>query len=185
MAISAEVMGTIGKRESYNFKNIPKSEEAEALIRPLIQGSVLFQNVDEKDEQILINAMEEAEFQSGDEVIKEGDKGDELYVVESGVFDCSKVINGEEKYLKSYEKGQLFGELALMYNAPRAASIACKEEGKVYKLDRRTFSLITKSAACRKRDLYKSAIEKIEVFSNISPAEKYSLFHSERASWTS
>ena len=170
MAISAEVMGEIKRRESYTFKDIPKSEETEALIRPLIQGSVLFQNVDAKDEQILINAMEEVSFEEGDQIIKEGERGDELFVVESGVYECFKLINGEDTKVKVYETGQLFGELALMYNAPRAASIICKEPGKVYKLDRMTFNIITKSAACRKRDLYKSAIEKIDVFANISPA---------------
>jgi len=95
--------------------------------------------------------MEEQECQPEDEVIREGDSGDYLFVVESGKFDCFKNISGEETYLKSYQQGELFGELALMYNAPRAATIKCSEAGKLYKLDRRTFSLITKSAAFRKR----------------------------------
>ena len=56
-------------------------------------------------------------------VIKEGDDGDELFVVSSGHLKCTKVIDGVGKELKNYSEGEVFGELALMYNAPRAASI--------------------------------------------------------------
>jgi len=48
-----------------------------------------------------------------------------LYVNDSGKLKCFKKFPGstEEKYLKTYEPGESFGELALLYNAPRAASI--------------------------------------------------------------
>ena len=68
-----------------------------------------------------------------------------------GDFACSKIIEGEEKYLKTYYKGEAFGELALMYNAPRAASITGNGAGKLYALDRITFSQIVKTAAMKKR----------------------------------
>ena len=70
--------------------------------------------------------MEERKTEDGDRIISEGDKGDSLYIVAEGSFDCFKVIGGEDKYLKTYEKGEAFGELALMYNAPRAATIISK-----------------------------------------------------------
>ena len=59
-------------------------------------------------------------------MIKEGDKGDLLYVVEEGKLDCFKLIDGEQKTIKQYEPGEAFGELALLYNAPRAATIIAK-----------------------------------------------------------
>jgi hypothetical protein len=46
-----------------------------------------------------------------------------------------------------------------MYNAPRAASITCKEGGKVYKLDRTTFSQVVKGAAARKRELFRKVLD--------------------------
>jgi cAMP-dependent protein kinase regulator len=53
--------------------------------------------------------------------------------------------------LKTYKSGEAFGELSLMYNAPRAATITAKTPGKVFALDRLTFSQIVKQSAIKKR----------------------------------
>ena len=133
------------------LSEIPKSQETELLIKSLIRNSILFQNLDWKDEEILIKSMSEKSFESGDAVIKEGEDGDELFIVESGEYDCSKVIGGKDTFLKTYKQGDAFGELALMYNAPRAASIVCKSSGRLYKLDRIAFSKVVKEASAKKR----------------------------------
>jgi len=70
-------------------------------------------------------------------------------------------------YLKTYKNGDAFGELALMYNAPRAASINCKTSGKVYALGRAAFSQVVKEATSKKRELYKKVINSIEIFNSI------------------
>lgn len=64
-------------------------------------------------------------------------------------------------YIKTYVSGEAFGELALMYNAPRAASIVTKKPGKLLTLDRSIFSHVLKIAALRKQDIIKNAIEKL------------------------
>ncbi len=50
-------------------------------------------------------------------------------------------------FLKTYVPGEAFGELALLYNAPRQASIKAKEDCVLYALDRETFNNIVKEAA--------------------------------------
>lgn len=61
---------------------------------------------------------------------------------------CTKVFddNPEPKFLKEYQSGEVFGELALMYNAPRAANIDAKEDSVCFSLDRDTFNHIVKNA---------------------------------------
>jgi cAMP-dependent protein kinase regulator len=49
--------------------------------------------------------------------------------------------------LKTYEPGDAFGELALLYNAPRAATIKAKVASQLWVLDRNTFNHIVKDAA--------------------------------------
>jgi cAMP-dependent protein kinase regulator len=58
--------------------------------------------------------------------------------------------------LKTYVPGEAFGELALLYNAPRAASIVSKTDSVCYILDRDTFNNIVKDAAAKKREMYEN-----------------------------
>lgn len=85
----------------------------------------MFSALDDKEKSVVINAMNEKKFKKGDWVIKQGEEGDHLYVVDSGNLKCYKRFANktEDTYLKTYEPGESFGELALLYNAPRAASI--------------------------------------------------------------
>jgi cAMP-dependent protein kinase regulator len=57
----------------------------------------------------VIDALEEFTIESGQTIIKEGDEGDMLFVVSSGEYECSKIINCQEKYLKTYLSGEAFG----------------------------------------------------------------------------
>lgn len=64
----------------------------------------MFGSVDEKDFHIVIDAMKERSATAGEVVIKEGDDGDNLFVVESGTLTCTKVFAGQDKptHLKTY-----------------------------------------------------------------------------------
>lgn len=52
----------------------------------------MLRNLEDNEAKIVIDAMEEFNVKSGETVIKEGDKGDELFVVEDGTLDCFKNI---------------------------------------------------------------------------------------------
>ena len=71
----------------------------------------MFQNLDEKEKEIVIGAMEEKKFAADDYVIKQGEEGDNLYVVETGVLSCSKLFAGnkEPTFLKKFLPGDSFG----------------------------------------------------------------------------
>jgi len=63
--------------------------------------------------------------------------------------------------LKTYKGGEYFGELALMYNAPRAATIQSKGKGKIFGLDRSTFINIVQESATKKRKAYLDVLSKV------------------------
>jgi len=64
------------------------------------------------------------------------------------------LIEGTSKHLKNYSSGDVFGELALLYNAPRAATIRSEDDAHCWVLDRNTFNHIVKDASAKKRQLY-------------------------------
>ena len=172
LAISAEADKTDGAE--FNPPVVEKSEEQSQKIREVLKMNFMFANLDENDQEILIKAMNIRNYEAGEQVIKQGDDGAELFVVGSGALECSKKgeTEGESVFLKNYEIGDVFGELALMYNAPRAAEIVSKEQSVLFSLDRETFNHIVKNSAIRKRDSYEQFLSKIDILSDLDIYEK-------------
>lgn len=154
--MSAEAFGQFNKKSDFKARVVPKSEEAKEAIMDKIQNSFMFSGLDNAEKIIVCDAMEEKKCFKKEVVITEGDEGDCLYVVSSGTLSCTKIFKGhsDPTFLKRYEAGEAFGELALLYNAPRAATITSDGESLLYALDRQTFNHIVKDAAIRKREKY-------------------------------
>lgn len=133
----------------------------------------MFRHLEEKDFEIVINAMHRKDYEAGDTVIKQGDDGADLFVVYKGKLSCSKTFpSGEEKFLKEYQEGEVFGELALLYNAPRAANIRALEKSQLYLLSREVFNHIVKESAIKNREKYEAFISKVEVLQTLDSYEK-------------
>lgn len=78
-------------------------------------------------------------------------------------------------FLKYYEPGDAFGELALLYNAPRAATITAVSPSVLYSLDRSTFNNIVKESSAKKRLKYEVTFKKVSILSNIENYERSKL----------
>ncbi len=93
-----------------------------------------------------------------------------------GNLSCFK----NEVKLRDYKSGDAFGELALLYNAPRAATIKTDSDCILYSLDRQTFNHIVKDASMKKRQKYEEFLGTVEVLSSLDFAEKLKLADSLR-----
>lgn len=71
-----------------------------------------------------------------------------------------------------YKSGESFGELSLLYNVPRAASITALEDCVLYKLDRDTFNNIVKDAAMRRREMYEEFLKKVPLLKDLDNYER-------------
>lgn len=143
-AVSAEVYGEFNKKAKFVPKCIEKSDDTNTRLLILMSNSFLFKGLDQKDADIVKGAMEEKFFKAGEFIIKEGEKGDELFMVDEGELECTKMIKGSNVFIKNYTVGESFGELALLYNSPRAASVQAKTDTRLFVLDRVTFNAIVK-----------------------------------------
>ena len=160
-SVSAEAFGTWNQKSAFKARVVPKSNEAKQAIREKLSMAFMFSALDKAEQNIVIDAMEECKVQVNDVVIAEGDQGDCLYVIGSGTLSCSKIFPGktDPTFLKAYQPGEAFGELALLYNAPRAATITANEDCTLFKLDRDTFNHIVKDAASKRREKYEAFLQ--------------------------
>ena len=173
IGVSAEVYGQFNKKEDFKPRFIKKNENQIARIKSRILQSFIFSNLDQKDVGNVIGAMDEKIYNPGDAVIRQGEQGDCLFVVESGDLDCYKRFGKDapETFLKKYAAGDSFGELSLLYNAPRAATILAKTKAICWALDRETFNNIVKDAARKKREKYEAFLRSVPILESIESYE--------------
>lgn len=169
--VSAEVYGMFNKKENFTARNIPKSQEQIQRIKVRILHSFLFGNLESKDLNIVIGAMEEKKFKAKDHVINQGENGDCLYLIEEGNLECFVKREGKVQKVKDYSSGDSFGELALLYNCPRAATVIATTDVVAWCLDRETFNNIVKDAAQKKREKYEKFLKGVDILSTIEPYE--------------
>ncbi|XP_008473823.1 cAMP-dependent protein kinase type II regulatory subunit-like [Diaphorina citri] len=117
----------------------PKSDEQRRSLAESVKKILIFRSLDSDQMNDVIDAMFEKPVEAGDIVIRQGDDGDFFYVIESGRYEASVEIDGEDKLMHAYEDKGSFGELALLYNMPRAATIKATSTGSLWAMDRKTF----------------------------------------------
>lgn len=174
-SVSAEAYGEWNKKRDFTPPVYPKSDTQKTRIREVLGKSFLFAPLDEKDLTLVVDAMQEKTLDKETRIIQEGDDGECLYVIEKGTMDCFKKIQGEEKLVKTCVEGDAFGELALLYNCPRAASVQSRDDVVLWSLDRETFNAIVKDAAQKKREMYDQFLKSVPLLESIEQYERNQL----------
>lgn len=174
-SVSAEAYGDWNQRQAFRPPVVPKSEEQRQRIMQVLRQSFLFSTLDQAGLDVLVGAMVERRAETGERVIQEGDNGDHMFVIEEGSFDCLKRIEGQEKVVKECTPGDFFGELALLYNCPRAASVASRGPGLLWQLDRGTFCHIVRDASVQKRELYDEFLAQVPLLEKLDRYDRSQL----------
>jgi CRP-like cAMP-binding protein len=73
----------------------------------------------------------------GHSIIVEGQEGDSFFMLADGVVQVSKMLDGKETVLAHLHQGAVFGEMALVSNAPRAATVRAMGDVDLLELSRR------------------------------------------------
>jgi CRP-like cAMP-binding protein len=80
-------------------------------------------------------------------LFQEGDHGEEMYIIQSGKVKISKRIRGVEKTLATLEKGEFFGEMAILNDKPRSAAAETIDDCEMLVIDRKTFDALIRGNA--------------------------------------
>lgn len=171
-SVSAEAYGAWNKMKDFTPPSYPKTEEQEKRIREKLLESFMFTSLDEEELNTVILACVETSVKKGTEIITQGDNGDKLYIIDQGTVECYKKTNTEpRKHLCDLNPGDAFGELALLYNCPRAASVVAKSDCLLWALDRETFNHIVKGSASKRINTYETFLKDVEILKSMDVYE--------------
>eukprot|EP00298_Acanthocystis_sp_HF-20_P029524 c8417_g1_i1.p1 GENE.c8417_g1_i1~~c8417_g1_i1.p1 ORF type:complete len:308 (+),score=127.09 c8417_g1_i1:727-1650(+) len=169
-AVSAEsyVPDDLNKRKK---KVNPKTDAQKVQIDEKLKVNFLFAHLDEEGRKDLCDAIFHKEFGAGEIIIKQGDKGDNFYIIEKG--KCEIFVDGT--LVMTCREGDSFGELALMYNSPRAATVQAVTDVECWAVDRETFKLTLMDHTLKKRDRYEAFLEDVPILSSLLKYERLTI----------
>lgn len=105
-----------------------------------LKNSMVFKELEELDLRFLLPLFKKREIAAGKTVFIENMPGESLYLVESGEVDISKMLaEGDEQLLVSVGPGEVFGELAILDEAPRSATARVNSDSVLWCLERAEF----------------------------------------------
>ncbi|RKZ20683.1 hypothetical protein DRQ18_05845 [bacterium] len=81
----------------------------------------------------------EKKLAPGEVLFREGDPGDEMYLIKKGEIKITKRIGDQEKVLAVLKEGDFFGEMAIIDGSPRSASAIAATETELVIVDREAF----------------------------------------------
>ncbi|KAL6770719.1 FAP295 [Auxenochlorella protothecoides x Auxenochlorella symbiontica] len=150
---SARPASELAKKEDWPF------------IRECLGKMLLFNHLDDDMQNQIVGDMYERRIGAGEILIREGDTGlaaSELYVVSAGEFEVLQRRRGANLRVNMKRRGDTFGEVSLMYNSPRGATVAATQDSVVWVLERDVFR-------AHARVGQETATQQVELFLNSVP----------------
>jgi serine/threonine protein phosphatase PrpC/CRP-like cAMP-binding protein len=151
-------------------------------IADAIKTSVMFRNITDDQRDMIFGVMEPISVKAGTWVIKQGSFGDRFYIIDEGKFEV-RIVGEDDRddgsggalihvYDGSVAKHShpCFGELALMYSAPRSASIIARTDGHLWGLHRSAFRQVLAQAQGTRKELMKT-LGGIPMFSELDESD--------------
>jgi len=120
-----------------------------------LRNSDLFENQPEEVLQAVLAQGQVLEFGPGDLIFGQGEEGDRLYIVKSGVLEIlSAPVDGTEAVPVAYlGKGEVLGELALLTGSPRSATVRSPEHAELFAVTKSVFLDLMASVPLLSRNL--------------------------------
>jgi CRP-like cAMP-binding protein len=118
----------------------------------------LFSSVQPDDLETIASLLIERRFPKHKTIVEEGLPGDYMYIIREGRVQVSKLSDdGREKILEFFDAGDFFGEMSLLDNAPRSASVRTLIDSRVLALSRADFLNVLRKSP----DLAMSVIQEL------------------------
>lgn len=153
---------------SYVKKVVPKDYKTMGALSKAISKNILFAHLDDNERSDIFDAMFPVIHCAGETIIKQGDEGDNFYIIDSG--EVAVYVNND--LVTTISDGGSFGELALIYGQLRAATVKAKSDVKLWAIDRDTYRRILMGSTIRKRDMYQEFLSKVSILESLDKWER-------------
>ncbi|XP_049619653.1 cGMP-dependent protein kinase 1 [Syngnathus scovelli] len=120
------------------FTLCDKNQECQKLIQTAFLKSNLLKNLDGDETRAVTASMQLTAFHHGCCVIQEGSGGSQAYVVQEGRLDVTK--DGQK--LLTIEAGEVFGEVALLYDCTQIYSVTAQSDSKLWVIERKSYQSV-------------------------------------------
>ncbi|XP_060697856.1 cGMP-dependent protein kinase 1 isoform X3 [Hemiscyllium ocellatum] len=147
-----------------SFRRYAKSERSKELIKEAILDNDFMKNLELSQIQEIVDCMYPVEYAKDSCIIKEGDVGSLVYVMEDGKVEVTK----EGVKLCTMGPGKVFGELAILYNCTRTATVKTLTNVKLWAIDRQCFQTIMMRTGLIKHAEYMEFLKSVPTFQNLS-----------------
>jgi CRP-like cAMP-binding protein len=122
---------------------VPTPSETLAFLRDVR----LFASFADADLAAVGSRLRERSLRKGQVLFREGDPGDEMFIVFRGTMLVSKAITAKvEQVVARVEPGDFFGEMSLLDGSPRSATVQAETEAALFVLGRESLQALTDSA---------------------------------------
>ncbi|KAL6487254.1 hypothetical protein MHYP_G00038800 [Metynnis hypsauchen] len=148
---------------------IRKDSGTKKLINEAIMNNDFLKKLEPQHTREMVDCMYEKIYTANQLVIQEGEPGNYLYVLAAGLLEV--IQNG--KHLGQMQPGTAFGELAILYNCKRTATVKAVTESHIWALDRQTFQSIMMRSTQARHEEYFSFLRSVSLLKDL-PEEKLS-----------
>ncbi|XP_053611097.2 cGMP-dependent protein kinase, isozyme 2 forms cD4/T1/T3A/T3B isoform X3 [Plodia interpunctella] len=162
-AISAEPLSSLTQDHEFKLVKIPKTHKSRELIKGAILDNDFMKNLEMTQIREIVDCMYPVEYAAGSLIIKEGDVGSIVYVMEEGRVEVSR----ENKYLSTMAPGKVFGELAILYNCKRTATIKAATDCRLWAIERQCFQTIMMRTGLIRQAEYTDFLKSVPIFKDL------------------
>uniref|UniRef100_A0A8C4UJA6 cGMP-dependent protein kinase n=1 Tax=Falco tinnunculus TaxID=100819 RepID=A0A8C4UJA6_FALTI len=159
----------LNRQATFSFEKarVRKDSSEKKLITDALNKNQFLKRLEPHQIRDMVECMYERTFQQGSYVIRQGEPGNHIFVLKEGSLEVFQ----QNKLLSSIPAWTAFGELAILYNCTRTASVKAITNVKTWALDREVFQNIMRVTAQTRQEQYRNFLRSVSLLKNL-PEDK-------------
>ncbi|CDS41599.1 cGMP dependent protein kinase 1 [Echinococcus multilocularis] len=150
--------------EKEHPKHYPKTAKTREILNQAILENDFMKNLDTSQVVEIVECMYSVNFATGNTIIREGELGSVVYVMEEGVIEVSR----EGNPLRLISHPTVFGELAILYNCMRTATVKALNPCSLWAIDRKSFQAVMMQTGILKHHRHLEFLKSVPTFAQLA-----------------